>query len=184
MSSPYHQLQVRLGIHSCLCPRHPAYWHLAVKYLCMCETHLIDEAVEAGRRGRTLLKLTQLGATWRPKVWSRVSRPQSPSRYPVQNDWCVLWRRTGLFHGLGFSVHDVRVLVVLQQREPHWWRSETQLLSLPSPRKLFPDLHFKWYTVYLLLNFSCLFALPCHRLRKGFLSDNKLFIPLIDIIGC
>ena len=27
-------------------------------------TYLADEALEAGRRGRTLLKLTQLGATW------------------------------------------------------------------------------------------------------------------------
>lgn len=95
-----------------------------------------------------------------------------------------MWWRTGLFRGLDFSFHDVRVPVVLQQREPYWWRFETQLLSLPSPRKLFSDLYFKWYTVYLLLNFSCLFALPCHRLRKDSLSDNKLFIPLIDIIGC
>ena len=30
----------------------------------MCGTYLADEALEAGRRGRTLLKLTQLGATW------------------------------------------------------------------------------------------------------------------------
>lgn len=64
MSSPYHYLQVGLGSHSCLCTWRSAYWHLAVKYLCMCETHPADEALAAGRRGRTLLKLTQLGATW------------------------------------------------------------------------------------------------------------------------
>lgn len=56
-------------------------------------------------------------------------------------------------------------------------------MSLTLPHSLsFPDFHFRWCMEYLLFYLSCLFDLFCHRLRKDSLSDNKLCIPLINII--
>lgn len=61
--------------------------------------------------------------------------------------------------------------------------------GLDEPRKPFPsclilDFHFKLNKMYLLFCLSCPFDLSCHKPRKDSLSDNKLFILLINIIGC